>query len=59
MGYVRYKLSDDMHGMVKKVCKNLGMKESELSRIAVMEYLKSLGVFSDRVKQFHIRRWGK
>lgn len=50
MGYVRYKLSDDTHKILKKVGKRLGMKESEISRIALMEYLKSLDVLSDEVK---------
>lgn len=50
MAYVRFKLSDDVHGMLKRVCKQLGMKESEMSRIALMEYMKSLGVFSEEIR---------
>lgn len=51
MAYVRYKLSDGLHQILKEVCKKLGMKESELSRQAVMEYLKSLSVISQKVKE--------
>jgi len=51
MGYIRYKLSDETHGLLKKVSDRLGMKESEISRIALMEYLKSIGVISERVKK--------
>ncbi len=51
MGYIRYKLSDETHEILKKVCDRLGMKESEISRIALMEYLKSIGVISERVKK--------
>lgn len=56
MGYVRYKLSEDAHKILRKVSKRLGMKESEVSRIALMEYLKSLGVLSDEVKRHKIIR---
>ncbi|MCX6815928.1 MAG: hypothetical protein NT120_03690 [Candidatus Aenigmarchaeota archaeon] len=51
MGYVRYKLSDETHDILKKVSKNLGMKESEISRLALIEYLRSLDVLSERVKK--------
>jgi len=51
MGYVRYKLSDNLHKLVKEVCKKLGVKESEMSRQALMEYLKSLSVLTDRIKE--------
>lgn len=51
MGYIRYKLSDETHGILKKVSGRLGMKESEISRIALMEYLKSIGVISERVRK--------
>ncbi len=51
MAYVRYKLSNETHKILKKVCGRLGVKESEISRIALMEYLKSLGVLSERVKK--------
>ena len=51
MAYVRYKLPDETHKMLKKVSARLGMKESEISRIALMEYLKSLGVLNERVKK--------
>jgi len=51
MGYVRYKLSEETHGILKKVSRQLGMKESELSRIALVEYLRSLDVLTDRVNK--------
>ncbi|MBI2584127.1 MAG: hypothetical protein HYW25_05650 [Candidatus Aenigmarchaeota archaeon] len=51
MGYVRYKLPEQTHQILKKVCLRLGMKESEISRISVMEYLKSLGVLSESVRK--------
>lgn len=56
MGYIRYKLPEGTHGILKAVCEKLDMKESELSRIALMEYLKSLGVLSDRMKKHHLIR---
>lgn len=55
MGYVRYKLSAESHDLLKKVSRRLGMKESELSRMALMEYMKSLGVLSERVKRRRMR----
>ncbi len=54
MGYIRYKLPDRTHGILKAVCERLDMKESEVSRIALMEYLKSLGVLSERMKKHHL-----
>ncbi len=51
MGYIRYKLPDETHGILKMVSKRLGMKESEISRIALMEYLKSLSLITERVKK--------
>ncbi len=51
MAYVRYKLSDDLHKILKDVCKKLGLKESELSRQALLEYLKSLSILSEKVKE--------
>jgi hypothetical protein len=56
MGYVRYKLPNETHEILKRVCKRLGMKESEISRIALMEYLKSLSVLSEKVKKMRIIR---
>ncbi len=56
MGYVRYKLPEETHKMVKNVCKRFGMKESEMSRLALMEYLKSIGVLSERAKKIRIMR---
>lgn len=55
MGYVRYKLSDESHDILRRVSKRLGMKESEVSRQALMEYLKSLGILSERVKKRRMR----
>ena len=51
MAYVRFKLSDDTHRILKKVCSRLGMKESEIARIALIEYMKSLSVLSHEVKK--------
>lgn len=55
MGYVRYKLSNESHDILRRVSKRLGMKESEVSRLALMEYLKSLGILSERVKKRRMR----
>ncbi len=55
MGYVRYKLSDETHQILRNVSGRLGMKESEISRIALMEYLKSLQVLSERLKKSRVR----
>ncbi len=51
MGYIRYKLSDETEAILEEVCDKLGMKKSEISRIALMEYLKSLSVVSQKVKE--------
>ena len=51
MGYVRYKLSDESHQMLKRVSRRLGMKESEISRVALMDYMKSLGILSESVRK--------
>ena len=59
MAYVRYKLPEETHKMLRKVCSKLGMKESEISRIALMEYLKSLGLLSEKVRKNRLIRWGK
>jgi hypothetical protein len=56
MGYIRYKLPDKTHGILKGVCQKLDMKESEVSRIALMEYLRSLGVISEHVRKSSIMR---
>ncbi len=56
MGYIRYKLPDRTHTILKGVCEKLDMKESEVSRIALMEYLKSLGVLSENVKKHRLMR---
>ena len=54
MGYVRYKLPDKTHFILKRVCDRLDMKESEVSRIALVEYLRSLGVLSEHAKKHRI-----
>ena len=59
MGYVRYKLPEETHDILRSVCEKLGMKESELSRMALFEYLKSLKAIEhsvNGVKRFRIRR---
>jgi len=55
MAYVRYKLPDPTHQLLKKLAKRLGMKESEISRLAIMQYMKDVGVISDRVHKHRIR----
>tara|TARA_Y100000034_G_scaffold133412_1_gene198807 strand:+ start:1954 stop:2097 length:144 start_codon:yes stop_codon:yes gene_type:complete len=45
MAYIRYKVTDDLHKIIKDICKRMGLKESELSRTAIIEYLKSLKAF--------------
>ncbi len=55
MAYVRYKLSKEMHEELKKMAKYLGMKESEISRLALIEYMKSLGVLHKIIKRRIIR----
>lgn len=45
MAYIKYKVSEDLHKLIKDLCKKLGIKESELSRQALFEYLKSLKAF--------------
>lgn len=54
MGYIRFKLSDETEEILDNVCKKLGMKKAEISRMAVMEYLKSLSVVSAKVKETNI-----
>lgn len=56
MGYIRYKVSDETEKIIDDVCKKLGIKKSELSRIAVMDYLKSLSIISGKVKE-NDKRW--
>lgn len=51
MGYVRYKLPKETEKILDDVCKKLGMKKSEISRYALMDYLKSLSVISKKVKE--------
>ena len=54
MGYVRYKLPDKTHDILKRICERLDMKESEVSRIALMEYMRSLGVLSEHAKRHRL-----
>ena len=61
MGYVRYKLPEETHHIMRNVCQRLGLKESEMSRIALYEYLKSVkaiehGVYGGIGKKLRIRR---
>lgn len=56
MGYIRYKLPERTHLILKSVCEKLDMKESEVSRLALMEYLKSLGVLNEKMRKHHIIR---
>ena len=54
MGYVRYKLPDKTHDILKRICERLDMKESEVSRIALIEYMRSLGVLSEHAKKHRL-----
>ena len=59
MGYVRYKLPEETHHIMRNVCQRLGLKESEMSRIALYEYLKSVKAIEHSVhgaKRLRIRR---
>lgn len=51
IAYIRYKVGEDFHKTVKEVCDKLGIKESELSRIALVEYLRKLSVLSDKLSK--------
>lgn len=48
MAYIRYKVTNELHKTIKAICKKIGLKESELSRTAIIEYLKSLGAFNKK-----------
>jgi len=48
MAYIRYKVADALHKTIKEICKKIGLKESELSRTAIIEYLKSLDAFNKK-----------
>ena len=48
MAYIKYKVSDELHKTIKELCKKIGLKESELSRQALIEYLKEMNVFSKK-----------
>jgi len=51
MAYIKYKLQEGVHEVLREVCKKLGMKESEVSRQALMEYLQRMSVISAKVKE--------
>jgi hypothetical protein len=51
MAYIRYKLSNEMHTELKKMAKKLGMKESEISRLALIDYMKSLGIIHEKISK--------
>lgn len=48
MAYIKYKVSDELHKTIKELCKKIGLKESELSRQALIEYLKEMNVFNKK-----------
>jgi len=48
MAYIRYKVTDELHKTIKAICKKIGLKESEISRTAIVEYLKSLNAFDKK-----------
>ncbi len=48
MAYIKYKVSDELHKTIKELCKKIGLKESELSRQALIEYLKGMNVFNKK-----------
>ena len=54
MAYVRYKLSEETHDILRRMSRKLGLKESEISRMAVIEYMKSLGLISEGVRRLHL-----
>ncbi|MBI2972061.1 MAG: hypothetical protein HYY37_06585 [Candidatus Aenigmarchaeota archaeon] len=57
MGYVRYKLPEETHDILRRLSRKLGLKESELSRLALMEYFKSLGLITESVKALRLPRF--
>ena len=57
MAYVRYKLSKEMHDELKSMSRKLGMKESEISRLALIEYMKSLGIIHETVSKRRLIRF--
>ena len=50
IAYIRFKVGDEMHKTIKEVCASLGLKESELSRVALLEYLRSMNVFEAKIR---------
>ena len=59
MAYVRYKLSSEMHAELKRMAKKLGMKESEISRLALVEYMKSFGILHEKVGKRKLLKFRK
>ena len=57
MAYVRYKLSEETHDILRRMSRKLGLKESEISRLALLEYLKSLGLISESMKQLRLPKF--
>ena len=51
MADIRFRLPDETDNVLDGVAKKLGMKKSEIARMALMEYLKSLSVISKKVKE--------
>jgi len=45
MAYIKYKVTEELHKIIRDTSSHIGIKESELSRQAIIEYLKSLGRF--------------
>jgi hypothetical protein len=48
MAYIKYKATEELHKIIRETCKKIGLKESELSRTAMIEYLKSLNAFDKK-----------
>jgi predicted DNA-binding protein len=51
MGYIRFKLPDEIEEILDKLSTKLGMKKSEITRIAVIDYLKSISMISEKAKE--------
>lgn len=51
MGEIRFYTRDGEDEIINTVCKKMGWKKSELGKLALREYLKSLSVISKRVKE--------
>ena len=51
MGEVRFKTTRQEDEIIDNVCQKMGWKRADLGRQALNEYLKSLSVISQRVKE--------